>query len=516
MFRSKLLPGVTLLSAICASLAFTQSQQPPAPPATETKASYKRARQVLDAAIKAMAGEKPLPGMDAVSFQITGKQYHRNQSPRADGPPDSTSFTATLAADFQRNRLMWERTSSFPGGFDFSNRWIATDQEGTNYNLLRRQFSPLQSVAGFNDGILRRVPQYMLKSAFDRAATLRWAGEAQHDGKKYNLVSFATPTGVVITLHFDAQTNLLAKYEFLATEPLFGDVVSETAYTGYQSIGGIQLPTGQVQKLGGVLVQDVAYSAHAVNALPAGIFDSPGGFAAAAPAGAPAAVSVARLADGVFLIEGLGGGGYRVLFVEFREYIGVVEAPLNEDTSRTALRLIRETVPNKPIRFVAITHHHDDHSGGIRAYMAEGITVVTTPGNAPFLRGVIRAPFTIQPDAYARSGRRGASSDFIENKRAIFTDGHRTLQLLDIGPGPHAEEMLVAWLPREKILFQGDLMNRPPDGSLNPANETTVHFAEWLKKTALPVEKLVGVHSQPSTMADLETMIQMRQQAQAR
>ncbi len=411
---------------------------------------------------------------------------------------------------------MWERTSSFPGGFDFANRWIVTDQEGINYNLLRRQSSPLQNVAAFNDGILRRIPQYMLKSALERAATLRWAGESQHDGQKHNLVSFATPTGVVITLHFDAQTNLLAKYEFLATDPLFGDVVSETTYTGYQSIGGIQLPTGQVQRFGGVLVQDVAYSAHAVNALPAGIFDSPNDFAAAVPAAAPAVVSVARLADGVFLIEGLGGGGYRVLFVEFRDYIGVVEAPLNEDTSRTALRVIRETVPNKPIRFVAITHHHDDHSGGIRAYLAEGITVVTTPGNAPFLRGVIRAPFTIQPDAYARSGRRGASADFIENKRAIFTDGHRTLQLLDIGPGPHAEEMLVAWLPQEKILFQGDLMNRPPDGTLNPANETTVHFAEWLKKSGLPVEKLVGVHSQPSSLADLETMLQMRQRAQAR
>lgn len=76
--------------------------------------------------------------------------------------------------------------------------------------------------------------------------------------------------------------------------------------------------------------------------------------------------------------------------------------------------------------------------------------------------------------------------------RGVFTDGSRTVEVIDIGAGPHADEMLVVWLPQEKFLFQGDLMNRDGRGNLQPANDTTVHFAEWLKKSALPVEKLVG------------------------
>jgi hypothetical protein len=72
--------------------------------------------------------------------------------------------------------------------------------------------------------------------------------------------------------------------------------------------------------------------------------------------------------------------------------------------------------------------------------------------------------------------------------------------------------MLVAWLPKEKILFQGDLLNRPADGTLLPANDTTAHFSEWLKKSGLPVEQIIGVHSQPTTIAEFATVLEMRRQ----
>ncbi len=494
------------------SAARSQAQQQPATPATETEQSYRRARAVLDAAARALAGDKPLPGMDAVSFKITGKLYHRNQSLRADGPPDATPFAGEVAVDFPRNWMVFERSSSFPGGFDFSNRWVRKGEEATNYNLLRKQHSPTQNSGVFFENVaLRRLPQHHVKTAQERATSLRWVGEAEFNGTKHNVVSYATAAGGVVTLYFDAQTNLLSKFETLTSDALFGDVVAETSFTGYQTVGGIPLPTGQVDKRGGVLTLDVSFSGHTVAPLPESAFAPLPGFTAAAqaPAAQPA---VRELAKDVYLVEGLGGGGYRVLFVSMRDFVMVAEAPLNEETTETVLRLIRETVPSKPIRFVAITHHHDDHSGGLRGYMAEGITLVTTPGNINFLRSVMRAPFTIRPDGYARSGRRGGPVDLVENGKAVFTDGVRTLELLDIGPGPHAQEMLVVWLPQEKILFQGDLLNRAVGGSLQAANDTTAHFYEWLKRSGLPVEKLIGVHSQASAMADLETTMEMRRQ----
>ncbi len=81
------------------------------------------------------------------------------------------------------------------------------------------------------------------------------------------------------------------------------------------------------------------------------------------------------------------------------------------------------------------------------------------------------------------------------------------LELLDIGPSPHADEMLVAWLPRQHLLFQGDLLNRPADGRPRAGNLTTRYFADWLRNSGLPVERIAAVHGPVATLADLDTAI---------
>jgi glyoxylase-like metal-dependent hydrolase (beta-lactamase superfamily II) len=55
------------------------------------------------------------------------------------------------------------------------------------------------------------------------------------------------------------------------------------------------------------------------------------------------------------------------------------------NNSVQALAKIKETVPNKPIRYLVLTHHHSDQAGGFREYVAEGATIVTTAGNKSFL-----------------------------------------------------------------------------------------------------------------------------------
>jgi hypothetical protein len=47
--------------------------------------------------------------------------------------------------------------------------------------------------------------------------------------------------------------------------------------------------------------------------------------------------------------------------------------------------------------------------------------------------------------------------------KRVISDGSRTLELLDVGPNPHAREMMVAYLPKERVVFQGDLFFIPPN-----------------------------------------------------
>ena len=95
-----------------------------------------------------------------------------------------------------------------------------------------------------------------------------------------------------------------------------------------------------------------------------------------------------------------------------------------------------------------------------------------------------------------------------------MSDGTRRLELIDIGPNPHTREMLVAWLPNEGILFQGDLLNAPWDGSPFPGNETTVYFSEWLDRSGLSPRTIAAVHGPPRTVEELrEAVVRFRESA---
>jgi hypothetical protein len=75
--------------------------------------------------------------------------------------------------------------------------------------------------------------------------------------------------------------------------------------------------------------------------------------------------------------------------------------------------------------------------------------------------------------------------------------------------------MLVAYLPAEKLIFQGDLLNRPGNGDPATINDTTVHFASWLESSKLAVDRIIGVHGPPSTLEELRKGVSDRRGARA-
>src|SRR5258705_9187177 len=117
-----------------------------------------------------------------------------------------------------------------------------------------------------------------------------------------------------------------------------------------------------------------------------------------AAAGAPPAtpmVTIEKVGDGLW---SLNGAGTRSLAVEFADHIVMLEGPTSDARSKLANDLVRQTVPNKPIRYVVNTHAHYDHAGGLREYVAEGITVITHESNKAFLEQAWARPWTIEPD----------------------------------------------------------------------------------------------------------------------
>jgi glyoxylase-like metal-dependent hydrolase (beta-lactamase superfamily II) len=284
----------------------------------------------------------------------------------------------------------------------------------------------------------------------------------------------------------------VSKFETVAFDIVVNETAAETIFPEYRTIEGkFKIPMRRILKRGGEETENLSYTEVKINQTFANDFFSPPTeeFTPAVP-GLQNEPVLEKLSSTVYLVRA--SAGYNAMFVAFPTYVLVLEAPINDLTSRQVIARIKEAVPDKPIKYLAVTHHHTDHSGGVREYVRLGANIVTTPGNRGFFTRMVSDVF--MPSIFERTPI--ARREFIETfqKKRVFSEGDQTIELYDIGAGPHAEEMTIAYLPKEKIIFQGDLLNLPDDGRLTGANATTKHFADWVEKSKLAIEKIVAVH----------------------
>ena len=495
--------SVVLIILLSVSSALAQS--------SATMESYLKARPILDRAITAYGGLQKLRSIENVSLKFEGDTVHRNQSKKAFAS-DRTPFKGEYIIDVKNGRYRQRLDGHYPGGFDWVNGFAINGSEGVTWDEIRGVFNPIPNVPPSN---LRRrirvVPQLMVLNALDRSSRLRYLGPATLDGRAHSVISYSNEDGLEVSLYFDDKTGLLSKNEYLFTDAFTGDTVSEMVYTGYKQENGHMLLTGRKDLIGGELVADTKVSDMRFNSqLTDENFKLPTGLRAATPA--TSAEPMTKYADNIYTVN---AGGYNVLAVGFNDHVFVMESPGDDRASNQAIDQIKKLFPGKPIKYLAVTHHHDDHAGGIRRYIAEGATLIALPGEKTFFEKVAQSKFTIDPD-FLTLNPRPIQIETIKEGRRVLTDGTTTVELIDIGPGGHTDEMLVAYLPAQKLIFQGDLLNRPANNDPATINDTTVHFANWLENSKLAVERVIGVHGPPSTFEELRKGVAEKRNATAR
>ncbi len=473
-----------------------------------THDSYTRARPILDRAVRALGGLKELRAIENVTFSVEGETVHRNQSKRT-FIAERTPYKASFIIDVKNLRYRQQQDGWYPGGFHWVNGFAINRAEGVTWNSIRGTMNPILNVPPANfRGRLRMFPHFVILNAVERASRLRYLGNTIFDGRAHDVLSYANEDGLEISLYIDDKTGLLSKLETLGTDPFSGDVVNETIFTAYRSEGGRMVPVGRHERRGGEPLAELRFVDVAFNApLSDTNFKLPDGMRVATAA--PAAQPSTKYSDSVYTVN---ASGYNVLVIGFKDYVFVMEAPNGDNTSRQAILEIKKLFPGKPIRYVAVTHHHDDHAGGIRTYLAEGSIMIGLPGEKTFFEKVSKSVFTIDPDSLTQNPQPLKWESIAGGKR-VLTDGATTVELIDIGPGGHTDEMLVAYLPNEKLIFQGDLLNRPDNNDLATINDTTVHFARWLESAKLPVDRVIGVHGPPSTIEELRKGVADRDSA---
>jgi glyoxylase-like metal-dependent hydrolase (beta-lactamase superfamily II) len=482
-------------------------------PDTAVKRSHERARRVLDAAVEAVGGRAAVDGVRVVRFKLAGESIPRLQNPNAQPPFTPASYQEEAMFDLAQNRLAVTVTNK-GGGFRGHNRIVINGAAGQNFDLLNRTVTPLAAAGVPNQLAVyqRRLPSLILRTALQRAATLRYLGEDTVGGAKHHVITFVHQDAVQMSLYIDARTNLISKYEMIYPDTVSGDEASELNFADYRKVGALLVPSTFVWKQAGDVTAKWTYDVAFDPQLADTAFDdkTEGFRVQAAPA--PRSVSVEKLGDGVHLVTNLGGGGYNVMAVEFGDHIVAIEAPLSSQVSEQAIAEIKKAIPNKPIKYIAVTHHHGDHAGGLRAFVADAATVVTSPDNVGFVKSLLESKGL--QDTLTKSAK-SLKLELIDGKKRVFSDSSQTLELYDIGPNPHAREMLVAYLPKQGILFQGDLFFSPFDGqALGFAQEATQHFAAKIRELGFNVTKLVGVHGKVGTMSELEESLELARRMQ--
>ena len=479
--------------------------------------SYRRARQVLDAGIEALGGLEAVRSVQGFTIKEAGTSYAVHGSAKPDPPFSAGRRQGTYIFDPARNRLFFEARIDGTPSFVIRFRTFVKDGAGYNVDLIRRMAVPLENPSlGDYPAMVRRLPHNILLEALGRASTLRWVGEDEFKGRQQRAISYVRGNGELLTLSFDAETNLLTKFERLLTGNISGDTVAGQIYPGYRTLGKIKIPTGRIAYQWGYVTDEMEYTDVQLNSRPDDkLFEVPAGIPKLSVTDPQPTVS--KLSPDVYVLRDL-PDGYNIFFVAFNDYLLVVEGVESNTISglsEQAIAKIKETVPGKPIKYLIQTHHHGDHAGGVRTYIAEGATIVTTPGNKSFFERLAATHFLMTADALTRNPHRPVI-EVVKNKTRVFRDDQHLVEVHDIGPIPHAEEMLIVYLPKEKILVQADLFNPITPGQGPIARHDTYHpifagdelkLVESIKRLGLQVERIVGVHGRVTTFKELSDSV---------
>jgi glyoxylase-like metal-dependent hydrolase (beta-lactamase superfamily II) len=219
-------------------------------------------------------------------------------------------------------------------------------------------------------------------------------------------------------------------------------------------------------------------------------------------------VDVQKLADGVYV---LGGASHNSVAVEFQDHIAVVEAPLSEARSLAVIEEIVKLIPNKPIRFLVNTHQHFDHIGGLRTYLHVGATIITHVKNYDFYnRDVLNyTPRTVMPDMVSRwpptELTEGYNVETVRENYAL-TDSRRTMKIYYVQPLQHAEGMLMAYLPAEKLLIEADLFDTHA-GRAAGVSAGTRSLVSEVRALGLDVARVVPIHGAAAPWSDVAAAV---------
>ena len=410
-------------------------------------------QQVVADAAAALGGAERLVALKGFALEGTGTAPNAGQNRMPDDELPIwrvNEYLRTTDLVNGRTRVAQVREAQFLFAGDLVQRQTQGVDGNVAYNVLANGNAVRAGDAVARE---RRVemlhhPLTVVRAAMDPGAKL---ANPRVEGSE-QLVDVTTAAGDSVTLAIDSQTHLPARVISMSSNANMGDVAVVTTFTDYEEVDGLELPRRLTTKMDKYLQLDLAVARHRLDPDTADLAAPAQVVSAAAPTPPPMEVTVEPVAKGIWRLAG--SGNHRSIVFEFADHLVLYEVPLNEARTKAVIDKSR-TLSTKPLTTAIVSHHHFDHSGGLRTAVAEGLTLVTHRANDAFFRELLARPHTIVPDALQKSPR-SATFTFVDDQLTL-KDAAMEVQLYHLLDNPREGTNLFAYVPRERILVHADL-----------------------------------------------------------
>jgi glyoxylase-like metal-dependent hydrolase (beta-lactamase superfamily II) len=458
-------------------------------------AAVQRPAEIVDRGLRAMGGEAAVRALANTTVDYYSVTWQLGQEETPGSPPRGTVTTGRIVTDLTGQRRASQLEQRGPTGALTRQRRVVANGIGLIDNNNAQSADNAAGVAGVERAI-RLLPERLVLSAFENPGALRPLPGQRWRDRRTDAVRYVDGPDT-LAMYFDRENGLLLAVQQIADDPVLGDRRTTTWYTRWQNAGGVLFPRQIDVDVNGRAQSHMIVTAVATNTrLDEATFAMPDSIRARAQAAPPPAtaliVHLVELAPGVWRAE---GGSHHSLVIEQPDRLVVVEAPLNAARSRAVLDTLRSRFPAKRVGAVVMTHHHWDHSGGIRAYIARAVPVVAHARNAAFVHEMATARKTAAPDGLVR-GR--IPSVLAVNDSLTLGQGDSRVVLYALS-STHAEGILAAYVPAARLLFTSDVLS--PGPVLAPLGSR--ELVALVRDRGINVDRFAGGHGGVANWADV-------------
>jgi glyoxylase-like metal-dependent hydrolase (beta-lactamase superfamily II) len=502
-------------------------------------ATVPSSESLVNRAVDAMGGADALARVKTLTVRGTMKQWEPEQSFAPGGEmrfANETTFEA--AGDFSTGamRIDWVKNFSYPAPRTFKFSEIVTPAAGwvvgREANGLNKQAEGMNPPAHSMSGLrlattqreLRRASPSLLLEMRANASHVIASPEVRIAGVNYPAVSYRAGNDSFIVM-FDRASGLPARIRTLDYDNMWGDVNYDLVLSDWRAFGGVQIATSRKYELDGRVIADIRLTDVATNAaVAAGHFEPPAAIKAGAARPATGTVPhqwiIRRQIIGTYMdseqvsydargstglrlneiapgVQHVVGGTHNSMLVEMSDYLIAFDAPVTDWQSNWTITAAKQKYPNKPIRYLVMTHHHMDHAGGVRAYVAQGATLVVGSGAAEHYRKLLASPYTRNPDLSSRD--LGSVRIMEVAEKQVFSDGKREVSahLLE---NPHAAATLMGYIADARIAYVTDIYSPGPPlpPKINPALASVVN---GVRKAGIQPLTIAGGHGSTAPYA---------------